>query len=79
MQIYKMNLNKNEKILLYVLKEMGAESEPVAITLEKLAEYSRTSRLTVHNSLKELKEVGLIGISEGTGKAPNSYTVKVEN
>ena len=77
MQIHRMKRDKNQKLILFTLKEMGAELEPVAINLNKLAEFRGRPRM-VHNSLKELKEDGLITVTDGTGKAPNAYKLHLD-
>lgn len=79
LQIHRMARNKNQKLLLFTLKEMGAEVEPVPITLDKLAEFTGTARLTVNKQLIMLKEDGLITVVAGKGKAPNTYRLNIEN
>ncbi|MBY0224115.1 helix-turn-helix domain-containing protein [Sporosarcina aquimarina] len=73
-----MNINKHQKLLLYILKDMGAENEPVPVTLDKLADVAGMSRLTIQKQLKELKEDNLILVGDGKGKAPNSYMLNFD-
>ncbi|WP_409289625.1 hypothetical protein [Peribacillus sp. SCS-37] len=73
--IYSLDINKSEKLLMYILEELGAGTNEVSITLKKLTQISGMNRLTVNNSLKAVHEKKLISIKVGTGTAANRYKI----
>ncbi|MBS2970373.1 GntR family transcriptional regulator [Metabacillus sp. KIGAM252] len=77
-KIYDLELNKSQKLLVYIFKEMDADIAPISVTLDKLTELSKMNRLTVNNSLKELSQLNLISVNYGKGKASNSYMLNID-
>jgi redox-regulated HSP33 family molecular chaperone len=77
LEISKLNIEKHEKLLLFVLKELGADAEPVQASLERLSSLCSLSRRKVNDSLKALGERELIEVTTGKGKASNSYKLKL--
>lgn len=76
-KIYELNINKSQKLLLYVLKELGANEKAIPITLDKLTEVSSMNRLTVNNNLRELHHNNFIIVESGKGQASNSYRLNL--
>jgi len=74
-KIYQYNLNKSEKLMLYVLVDLGANLQPVPATLNKLSDVTSMNRNTVNTVVSSLKELGLLTVVTGTGKASNTYQV----
>ena len=72
-----LDIGKYEKLLLYVLKELGAKYEPVPATLERLSGLCSLSRRKVNDSLKDLQERELIEVIAGKGKASNRYKIHI--
>ncbi|ASV69076.1 helix-turn-helix domain-containing protein [Cytobacillus kochii] len=78
-RISSLNIGKYEKLLLYVLKELGAENEPIPATLERLSNLCSLSRRKVNDNLKDLQEREFITVEIGQGKSPNKYKIVIEN
>ncbi|MFJ7994280.1 hypothetical protein ACIQY5_19155 [Peribacillus frigoritolerans] len=76
-KIYELNINKSQKLLLYVLKELGAYDEAIPVTLDELTKISSMNRLTVNNNLKELHQNNFIIVESGKGQASNSYRLNL--
>lgn len=73
-----LEIEKHEKLLLYVMKELGAEDEPIPASLERLSGLCSLSRRKVNDSLKDLQERELIEVTIGKGKASNLYKIKTQ-
>jgi biotin operon repressor len=76
-KISSLNISKSQKLMLYVLKEEGADITPVALTLDRLTDKTSMNRLTVNKCVQELKEMGLLSVESGKGKASNTYKLNI--
>lgn len=71
--ISSLNLSTTEKILLYVLKERGADSpEGLTVTIERVGDYAGLHRNTTSRTLKALADDGFIELQLGKGKASST-------
>jgi biotin operon repressor len=75
--ISKLHIEKHEKLLLFVLKEHGADTEPFPASLERLSNLCSLSRRKVNDALSDLKERGLVVVEVGQGKAANKYKLNI--
>lgn len=73
LKIYENSMSKHKKLILYVLRELGAEDDYVSISIIKLAEFTNSSRNTVSRHIQDLEEIGLLSVRENKGKASNDY------
>lgn len=74
MQIYRLSgLDRYEKFLLYVLKDMNADEKPVTLTYDQLAELIGASRNTASKAVKNLEAAGYIRVVKGEGRSASRY------